>query len=324
MIKNLSILKKKLLLCLGMCSVVYSEIQAQGCSDAGFCSVGALKSESTDSTPDLRNKLGITLAFGQGDDDVFIFTPALFYERQLNSSWSIQTKLTANYANGNLGEVFGAGDLIQSVSYGKKFGQRGLLTFTAGVKFPLSNSNSNQGQNGRSLPMTYQSSLGTLDLIAGIGVKIHQFKASVGIQVPLTNLYASDKRESANGFLRSEWDSTLPGAYPSTNGFRRSPDVLLKLEYNWKIGKKFVLTPGLLAIYHLKDDQYQPVKGIDAISSIPGSQGLTLNAIVVGAYNWSKHLKTSIIFGTPVINRDVRPDGLTRHFVLAPEISFSF
>lgn len=310
------------MLCLGMCSVFYSEIQAQGCSDAGFCSVGALKSESADSTGDFRNKLGITLAFGEGDDDVFLFTPALFYERQLNRNWAIQTKLTANYAKGSLGEAFGAGDLIQSISYGKKWKQKVQVNFTAGIKFPLNNGN--QRQNARSLPMTYQSSLGTLDLIAGVGLKIHQFKASIGIQVPVTNLYAPDKKESANGFLRNEWDSTLSNAYPSTNGFRRSPDMLLKIEYHWKIGKKFVLTPGLLAIYHLSDDQYRPDKETDVISAIPGSQGLTLNVIVVSAFNWTEHLKTSITFGTPVIYRDVRPDGLTRHFILAPEISYSF
>lgn len=312
------------LICLGMSCVLYSESKAQGCSDAGFCSVGALKSESTDSTTDLRNKLGITLAFGEGDNDIFIFTPALFYERQIHPKWTIQTKLTANYAKGSLGEAFGLGDLIQSISYEKKFTKKVFINYTVGVKFPLNNSNQNQNQNGRSLPMTYQSSLGTLDLIAGVVLKIDRFKASFGMQVPVSNLYATDKSKSANGFIRSEWDSTLSDAYPSTNGFRRSPDMLLKIEYHFKIGKKLVLTPGLLAIYHLKDDRYQASKEINTFSSISGSKGLTLNVIAVSSFKLNKHFKASITFGTPLIFRNVRPDGLTRHFILAPEISYLF
>lgn len=295
---------------------------AQGCSDAGFCSVGTLKSETKDTSVSLKNKLGSNVAIGIGDDKVFILTPALFYERQIGSNWSSQTKMTVNYAQGNLGNNFGLGDLFQSFSFNKRISKKGFLYLSAGVKVPLNNAN--YQRNGRSLPMAYQSSLGTLDGIVGAGFKLQNFKAALGLQIPILNPYASNTKYSANSFLRSDWDSTLSNALPSSNGLLRAPDMLFKIEYHWNIGKKFSLTPGLLAIYHLKNDLYQPQKGNKNTIEIAGSHGLTLNILAVATYKLSEKLKIALTFGSPLINRKVRPDGLTRSFVLAPEISFSF
>lgn len=320
-----SILKKRsntaILIGLGVISFTSSKSFSQGCSDAGFCSVGELKSELPDST-EYKNKMGLTPVIGIGEDNTFIFTPTLQYDRQLNKKWSIQTKFTVNYASGNLGSTFGLGDLIQSCSYNIRSNRKIKVSFTAGVKVPLSNSNQKAG--GRSLPMTYQSSLGTLDAIAGIGLKFHQFKAALGLQAPLTNLYAPNGRRSANGFLSSEWDSIQASPYPSTNGFVRAADVLFKIEYNWKLNKQFALTPGLLSIYHLAKDKYQETKSTETLRSIKGSEGLTINFTLVAAYQITKRLKTSLTFGVPLVVRTVRPDGLTRRFVLGPEISYQF
>jgi hypothetical protein len=320
-----SMLKKRsntaILIGLGMISFTSSKSFAQGCSDAGFCSVGELKSELSDST-EYKNKIGLTPVIGIGEDNTFIFTPTLQYDRQLNKAWSIQTKFTVNYANGNLGSAFGLGDLIQSCSYNIQSNRKLKVSFTAGVKIPLNNSNQTAG--GRSLPMTYQSSLGTLDAIAGIRLKLHQFKAAFGLQAPLTNLYSPNGRKSANSFLSSEWDSIQASPYPSTNGFVRAADVLFKIEYNWKISKQFALIPGLLNIYHLAKDKYQETKGDETFRSIKGSEGLTVNFTLVAAYQITKHLKTSLTFGVPLVVRNVRPDGLTRRFVLGPEISYQF
>ncbi|WP_341900994.1 DoxX family protein [Fluviicola taffensis] len=320
-----SILKKRsntaILIGMGLISITSSKSLAQGCSDAGFCSVGELKSELSDST-EYKNKIGLTPVIGIGEDKTFIFTPTLQYDRQLNKKWSIQTKFTVNYANGNLGSTFGLGDVIQSCSYNIQSNRKIKVSFTAGVKVPLSNSN--QKAAGRSLPMTYQSSLGTLDAIAGIGLKFHQFKAAFGLQAPLTNLYSKNGTRSANGFLRSEWDSIQANPYPSTNGFVRAADVLFKIEYNWKLSQKFALTPGLLSIYHLIKDKYQETKGDETFRSIQDSEGLTINFTLVAAYQITKRLKTSLTFGVPLVVRTVRPDGLTRRFVLGPEISYQF
>nr|WP_294858461.1 DoxX family protein [uncultured Fluviicola sp.] len=320
-----SILKKgsrtSVLIGFGLISFLSSEGFAQGCSDAGFCSVGDLKSESVD-TSDYKNKIGLIPVIGIGEDNTFIFTPTLQYDRQLNKIWSIQTKFTVNYASGNLGNAFGLGDLIQSCSYNVQSNRKLKVSFTAGVKIPLNNSN--QQAAGKSLPMTYQSSLGTLDAIAGLGLRFHRFKAAFGLQAPITNLYSQNGRKSANGFLSKEWDSLQANPYPSTNGFIRAADVLFKIEYNWKLSQKMTLIPGFLSIYHLAKDKYQETKGDETFRSIKGSEGLTVNFTLVAAYQISKRLKTSLTFGVPLVVRNVRPDGLTRRFVLGPEISYNF
>lgn len=320
------ILKKRthtgMLVICGILSVHSSKGFAQGCSDAGFCSVGELKSEWKDSAELFKNKIGFTPAIGLGEDNTFIFTPLIQYERQLNKSWSIQTKFTVNYSKGNLGDALGLGDLIQSCSYRFRSKNKVKTSLTAGLKIPFSNSNQSYG--GKSLPMTYQSSLGTLDFIAGIGLKLQQFKAAFGVQIPLTNLYAADGRKSANNFPADESDSLDTGPYPATNGFVRAADALFKLEYQWMWGKKAALIPGILSIYHLANDKYQPIKGDPALRSIAGSEGLTINFTLVASYQITRQLKTSLTFGVPLVVRTVRPDGLTRRFVLGPEISYQF
>lgn len=316
--------KRTPLLIVGIASLSFfsSKGFAQGCSDAGFCSVGEMKSEAADSADNRKNKLAITPVFGIGEDRTFILTPTFQYDRQLSKSWSIQTKVTANFASGNLGSVFGFGDLIQSGSYAVQSNRKLKTSFTVGIKVPLSNAN--RTVNGRSLPMTYQSSLGTLDAIAGLSLKFHQFKAAFGIQIPISNLYGTDKSRSSNGFLKNEWDSLSVLAYPSTNGFTRAPDALFKLEYVWKVSDKFTFIPGLLNIYHFSQDSYYPIKGNNESKKIANSQGLTTNLTLVTVYQINKKLKASIVFGTPLIVREVRPDGLTRSFVLGPEISYNF
>lgn len=307
---------------IGMIALASAKSFAQGCSDAGFCSVGTLKSEATDSSnvSPYKNKISLIPSIGIGEDNTFILTPALQYDRQFNQSWSIQTKFTVNYANGNLGKAFGLGDVIQSCSYLIPSHQKCRVSFTLGAKIPLSNSNLTQ--NGSALPMTYQSSLGTLDLIAGIGLKLYEFKAAFGLQAPLVNLYSSTGTRSANTYLPEKSNPEYADRYPATNGFKRASDLLFKLEYNWKTTKRFNLIPGALAIYHLAKDSYLD----QSHSTIPitGSDGLTLNLIATAAYKITKSLRASITAGFPVIVREVRPDGLTRRFVVGPEISYQF
>lgn len=86
---------------------------AQGCSDAGFCTIGSLKPEIPAQRDSDRGHQRVTLLspLGQGDDAVFVWTPALQYEYFTSKGWSFQGKVTTNYADGNLGSELGAGDV---------------------------------------------------------------------------------------------------------------------------------------------------------------------------------------------------------------------
>src|SRR5687767_8484227 len=71
------------------------------------------------------------------------------------------------------------------------------LKLTAGLKLPLSDGN--KSQNGLPLPMDYQSSLGTVDLIEGLNWALGKLQLAAALQQPLTQ---------NNNTFRSE-------AYPS-------------------------------------------------------------------------------------------------------------
>jgi len=165
--------------------------------------------------------------------------------------------------------------------------------------------------------MQYQSSLGTIDIITGISITNTSWQFSVGLQQPVSGI-------NRNNFLPVYWDTAEAGEYLPSNDFNRKGDVLLRGAYLFTVKQKFSFNVGLLGIYHLVDDTY-----IDAnISSEPiairGSQGLTLNTTLAGFWKINKSISLGFLAGVPLVVRDVRPDGLTRSFVLAPEISFSF
>lgn len=293
---------------------------SQGCSDAGFCSVASLKETPGDSTELYKGKLTIGTSFGKGDNATTIFTPFLQYDHFLGERVSIQGKLTGNVASGDLGSASGFGDFYVTGSYIHSSKKVLKWAFSLGAKLPLSDANIEQ--DGRSLPLVYQSSLGTYDLIGGIRLSVKNASGTIGIQYPLFTTNPSNRAVSENTFDPSYWLLPAAGAYPRTANFTRKPDALLKFEYLVKIKKRLRFTPGVLGIYHLANDEYTLVNGVRAEHI--GSQGLTVNLTLNTSFALSSNWHVSLIAGAPVVVRDSRPDGLTRHFVLAPQISYRY
>ncbi len=288
------------------------DTNAQGCSDAGFCTIGSLSQQQKNSTS--KQKISIFLPVGIGDDNVTIFTPAIQYDNQLGKSLGIQAKLTGNYASGVLGSVAGAGDLFLSATYlfpSKK--KTWDIAASLGTKLPLNSSNLKSG--GNSLPMPYQSSLGTVDLIVGFSASNTKWQFAAGLQQPLSGA-------NGNNFLPILWSNPAAGNYAPTNKFYRKADVLVRGFYKHSFNSKLKLHGGLLGIYHVADDEYTNI--FKNKTTLQGSKGLTLNASVVGWYAVNKKMSIGLTVAAPLLVRDTRPDGLTRSFVVSPEISWSF
>ena len=297
-------------------SFASQRVYAQGCSDAGFCTIGSLNAQKEDSI-ELGHKISFLLPLGIGDESVFVFTPAIQYDHQLSERWAIQAKITANYSDGNLGNAFGLGDLFFS----------GLYTIKSKKKMGHVNYHWHETPNelwktmkseGRSLPMQYQSSLGTIDMISGISIGDNSWQFAIGWQQPLSGA-------NGNNFLHEDWQDTPKAEkYPPSNGLNRKGDVLLRTAYTIPLKKIFSFTPGLLAIYHLDDDTYIDANVSNNPISITGSRGLTLNMTLAGSWTLSNKLVLGFSAGAPLVFRDVRPDGLTRKIVFAPEIRLEF
>lgn len=283
---------------------------AQGCSDAGFCTIGGLKQHGADNQ---GQKITLLLPIGLGDEAVFVFAPGIQYDNQLSAKWAIQAKLTGNYASGNLGNATGPGDIFLSSTYTLPSKAKWSTSLTLGAKLPL-----NQGNlkvNGQPLPMQYQSSLGTIDLITGISVSDGKWQFSAGLQQPLTGT-------NANSFLPGLSPRPEAPAYPPSNQFNRRADVLARAAYTWVINDRLNLNGGLLGIYHLGEDGYADASGKQL--NIAGSEGLTLNATLAAWWTVNPKIRLGFTAGTPFVTREIRPDGLTRSIVFAPEISWLF
>ena len=166
-----------LLLASGACTL--GRLHGQGCSDAGFCTIGSLGQHSKNVSEEKRHKLSFMTGNGIDDENVYVFTPAIQYDYRLNKSWALQSKITANYANGNLGSAAGTGDLFMSATFDIRIKDKWRTSLLLGTKIPLNNGDIHAG--GKPLPMQYQSSLGTADLLAGITISDSRWHFSAAL-----------------------------------------------------------------------------------------------------------------------------------------------
>lgn len=294
---------------------VFSKLFSQGCSDAGFCTIGSGSPSISDTAIIFKNKVSMILTNGIGDDGVYVFTPALQHEFQVNKSLSIQSRVTGNYADGNLGAVFAPGDFyLSGVSY---FPKRNRISQAAtfGMKVPLNSSNIEV--SGKGLPMQYQSSLGTLDLILLYKLQIKKLSIDAGWQQPLTG-------NNKNTFLPSIWNTEDAAKYPPSYNLNRKGDVLVRLGYNLIEVTNFHWNVSFLGIYHLAEDEYSDLTNSGLTVQLIGSKGLTLNLTTAIQYTFNKKYSINLTAGTPLIVREIRPDGLTRAFVISPQFNYHF
>ncbi|WP_462254466.1 hypothetical protein [Ferruginibacter sp.] len=294
--------------------IFFTKVNAQGCSDAGFCTIGNINHKATDAAIK-KQKLTLILSSGIGDENVFVFTPGIQYDNRLNKNWAIQGKLTGNYADGNLGRATGLGDMFLSATYFLNKKNNWQPSFLLGAKLPLNNGDIRTGN--KPLPMQYQSSLGTVDLLAGISLTNKKWLFATAVQQPLSGT-------NRNTFLPAYWNTAAANKYSPTNTFNRKGDILLRAAYTL-IGKdKIDLSIGLLSIYHLGKDTYVNGNISNKPIALNGSEGLTLNGTAALHYRLNNKFSLGLSGGVPFVVRDIRPDGLTRKFVVSPEIVFNF
>jgi hypothetical protein len=288
---------------------VSNKLSAQGCSDAGFCTmVNNNKPSNTDSTKKIvEHKLGLVYGLGEGATN----TISLYYSISINLKKNIvwNNKLTSQSAFGDLGSAINLGDFLSSINLSiLSKNKNSKLNFIAGAKFPLSNSDAKD--KGLVLPMPYQSSLGTTDLIGGVNYNYKKIFVQAAMQLPVIN-------SNNNTYLQKFTADTV---YSSTNKFERKADVLLRLGYMIHSKHKWNFTPNILAIYHVSNDSYVNSKSEKIV--LKGSQGLTLNFNLLIAHKINKKNAFEISVAAPFVVRKIRPDGLTRALSIGVEYQF--
>lgn len=286
------------------------KIHAQGCSDAGFCTAGALKPlQEIDSS--FRHQFKLTAAYGIGEQGTLVLQAISEAELSFFKNNTIQLKVPYSYINGNLGSASGLGDITISLSQRLISRPKLALSLTLGGK--IATGKSDLEKDNRSLPMPYQVSLGTHDAIIGTALQYGKWNFGAGFQGVLAD-------HNNNRFLRSGWVDNLDAQkYFESNRLRRGNDALLRVERGFHL-KRFDFSVGLLGLYRIQKDKITLETSEEKQVRVQGSEGLTLN--LTGGINYLVSPRSTLIlsFGTPLIVREVRPDGLTRSVV----VNFSY
>lgn len=302
-----------------LCFIITAKTNAQGCSDAGFCTAGGLSpqiiSDTLGEEHQYKNNFKFSPSFAMGEQGVTIwqYTPELNLTVVKGLSW--QVKMPYMYAYGNLGSNYGIGDVTTSLTYTTYFDKSSALSVTLGSKIPVHDAGT--CENGRPLPMPYQRSLGTFDGILGVKYKYKTWNFAAGYQRVLIN-------KNENGFLPSKWAGDADAQnYFLSNKLDRGDDALLRAEKVFMI-KKLNLSAGLLGIYRLNKDKYIEANGTE--QELQGSSGLTINITGSATYIFTPRSSFGLNFGFPVVVRETRADGLTRSMVLSLvyQVNFNF
>jgi hypothetical protein len=290
-------------------------LAAQGCSDAGVCTIHSIKN-NTGATEDdnSKNDLVLGFAFGKGERSISYYTPYVEYTRSFSDRTSLTGKISFAHISGKLANTTGFSDLFLSFNHAFDTKNKWQKSFIAGIKIPFDRADI--VKKDIHLPMPYQTSLGTTDLVLGLNFILNSFGATIAVQQPLSSV-------NGNRFLPADYPSNnLAAEYLPTNKFSRKGDMLLRLSYNFPLNKKLSIRPSLLGIYHEANDTYLTANKVRM--EIPDSKGLTLNGNVFFDYTFSKWSGIELSLGAPFIIRENRPDGLTRSVVAALEYKFGF
>lgn len=293
-----------------MTALASANVYSQGCSDAGFCTVHSIKTkEPVDTIKNFKNQFKVGFSFGMAQNKIAIYTPYGEFTRRFNPRISVTVKLLSAVHHGELSTTFGISDAVITTDY--QLAEK--LQLVAGMKIPFNDAD--KKKNDLSLPMAYQTSLGSTDMILGLSFIQNALIITTAFQQPLI--------QNRNGFDISDYsEEMLQGVYYSTNGYKRKGDVLLRISQHVRFrNNKYLFIPSILPIYHLGNDSYLDNTGsrIDIIDS----GGLTLNLNVFLQYKLTSSTRIELSAGAPVIARKVRPDGLSK-FAVGVEYGVDF
>lgn len=290
---------------------------SQGCSDAGFCTMGAMKPDQPYNKNIPIRLRSMEVSFYRGTTTL---TP-IVYVATLDASFSVgkknsfQIKLPFQAVHGRLANTSGIGDIslcfTRTIYASEKFD----VSVSLGSKIPTNKSN--KTENGFPLPMYYQTSLGTYDAIAGISLVNRKWLLATGIQVPLN--------KNHNEFLWGRWagsdeDPAYIEKYARANQLKRGIDVMLRVERNFRFSR-LNFSVGMLPIYRITNDEIELPEGR---VKPDGAKGLALSAIATVGYSFNVKSGVKLLMGHKIVQRDENPDGLTRHLVSSVTYFYRF
>lgn len=301
---------------------------SQGCSDAGFCTMGAMK-PGQGYNKKLKVKLrSIEVSYYRGESTLtpVIYVTNLDASLSLSDNLGVQIKIPYQQVKGAFDNTSGLGDISLSVTQRLMSSEKFDVSATIGGKIPSNKSDLKSSgvkrplSKGLVLPMYYQTSLGSYDLVAGVSLINKKWLFATGIQTALTS--------NNNSFNRPQWlDPVYPSrdyiwSYDKANKLKRGTDVMIRIERNFRFSN-YNFNIGILPIWRISKDQIEDPETLETIK-MDDTTGLAFT--VLGGFSYSFNTKSSLklSYGQKITDRKINPDGLTRHNVMIVAYLFRF
>ncbi|MCF6351642.1 MAG: hypothetical protein L3J06_01390 [Cyclobacteriaceae bacterium] len=310
-------------------AVVLISCQAygQGCSDAGFCTMGAMKPDQAYNKKVKLKLRSIELSYYQGQTTLTPVVTVINLDAgfSITKNLSGQIRLPYYSVKGNFANTSAIGDISLSLTQRLIDTENFDLSATIGTKIPTNNSAIKSsgkrvpGTEGLVLPMYYQTSLGSVDFVAGASLISSKWLIATGVQMALT--------ANNNTWFADEWVGIYPSEeyvrlYDDANLLKRGTDIMLRVERNFRFSK-YSFNVGLLPIFRITKDQIVD-RDTQEYVKLEGSTGMALTALAGAAYNFNINNTVKFTYGQKITVRDVNPDGLTRNNVLIVAYLFRF
>ena len=157
------------------------------------------------------------------------------------------------------------------------------------------------------------------DIGAGASFFNSKWLFATGIQSALT--------ANSNEFWPGEWVGIYPSeeyvrSYPTATHLKRGTDVMLRVERNFRFSN-YSFNIGVLPIYRITKDQIED-RDTGEYMKVEGTTGLALTLLSSFTYNFDVTNSIKVSYGKKLTDRDVNPDGLTRHQVFIVAYGFRF
>src|SRR5882672_198595 len=264
---------------------------AQGCSDAGFCTMGAMKPDQPFNKKIKVKLRSMEVSFYRGTTTLtpIVYVATADMNFSLNRKTTFQLKVPFQHVEGRLAKTSSLSDLSLCFTRNIYSSDQFDLNLSVGGKIPTNNSDFSTS-DGNALPMYYQTSLGTWDLISGLSLINKHWLFATGIQVPLN--------QNKNNFDWHRWDQNNPNPdseeqgyvqhYANATNLKRGIDVMLRVERNFRFSR-FNFSVGLLPILRVTPDEITNVKGARTSYDLKGNKavGLAMSWITTAGYNFN-------------------------------------
>lgn len=283
---------------------------SQGCSDSGFCTMGAFKPDQVYVRKfSLRlNSIELTHHLGHTKYNDWIQSTFLDVNIGLGRKTFLQVRLPAyTTISGNMPTTRGWGDFFISASQAIVIRDDFQVYLSAGAKIYTSRPDQ-QSENGNPMPMYQQTSYGSNDISLGGSLISRKWLFAIAYQHALNDV--------ENNFTSARWTGSplynIVQKYDPSAGLQRGDDIMVRAERNFRLSR-FNFHTGILNLYRVTEDKTLSENG--ELTGVRGSNGLAINIVTGGGYQFNTRMGIRLLVSIKVRERDANPDGLSRNFI---------